>query len=142
MAILPGLDSLLVLRYSIGGAKPGFAAAMGVAPGGLFWAVLVAIGLAALFYLAVLPQFLTVVTFTGAMTLGWSKLSSPRAPSRCFAGRRRPTGSTAQCRDPRSARHRHGRLVRLARRLIRRPSRRAGSAGCRRVRCCRRPRPS
>lgn len=136
LAILPGPDSFLVLRYSIGGAKPGFAAAMGVAIGGLFWAVLVAIGLAAiveqsatayrvikilgglyllylavkafraraknkvdgqplepvaasmrsafgagvlscalnpkvgLFYLAVVPQFLTVVTFTGAMTLG------------------------------------------------------------------------
>ncbi|OZE88873.1 lysine transporter LysE [Rhodococcoides fascians] len=136
LAILPGPDSFLVLRYSIGGIKPGVAAAMGVAIGGLFWAVLVAVGLAAiveqsatayrvvkvlgglyllylgvkafrarrrnkvdgepllpvaasawsafgagvlscalnpkvgLFYLAVVPQFLTVVTFTGAMTLG------------------------------------------------------------------------
>ncbi|MDJ0426058.1 LysE family translocator [Rhodococcus fascians] len=136
LAILPGPDSFLVLRYSIGGLKPGVAAAMGVAIGGLFWAVLVAVGLAAiveqsatayrvvkvlgglyllylgvkafrarrknkvdgepllpvaasawsafgagvlscalnpkagLFYLAVVPQFLTVVTFTGAMTLG------------------------------------------------------------------------
>ncbi|MGV8875446.1 MAG: LysE family translocator [Rhodococcus sp. (in: high G+C Gram-positive bacteria)] len=136
LAILPGPDSFLVLRYSIGGLRPGIAAAMGVAIGGLFWAVLVAVGLAAiveqsatayrivkilgglyllylgvkafrarrknkvageplvpvaasawsafgagvlscmlnpkvgLFYLAVVPQFLTVVTFTGAMTLG------------------------------------------------------------------------
>ncbi|OZD56576.1 LysE family translocator [Rhodococcus sp. 06-1460-1B] len=136
LAILPGPDSFLVLRYSIGGLKPGVAAAMGVAIGGLFWAVLVAVGLAAiveqsatayrvvkvlgglyllylgvkafrarrknkvageplvpvaasawsafgagvlscalnpkvgLFYLAVVPQFLNVVTFTGAMTLG------------------------------------------------------------------------
>lgn len=136
LAILPGPDSFLVLRYSIGGLKPGVAAAMGVAIGGFFWAVLVAVGLAAiveqsatayrvikilgglyllylgvrafiarrknkvegvpirpaaasavsafgagvlscalnpkvgLFYLAVVPQFLTVVTFTGAMTLG------------------------------------------------------------------------
>ncbi|MEU3475595.1 LysE family translocator [Rhodococcus sp. NPDC006774] len=136
LAILPGPDSFLVLRYSIGGLKPGIAAAMGVAIGGLFWAVLVAVGLAAiveqsatayrvvkvlgglyllylgvkafrarrrnkvageplvpvaasawsafgagvlscalnpkvgLFYLAVVPQFLTEVTFTGAMTLG------------------------------------------------------------------------
>jgi threonine/homoserine/homoserine lactone efflux protein len=136
LAILPGPDSFLVLRYSIGGLKPGVAAAMGVAIGGLFWAVLVAVGLAAiveqsatayrvvkvlgglyllylgvkafrarrknkvdgepllpvaasawsafgagvlscalnpkvgLFYLAVVPQFLTVVTFPGAMTLG------------------------------------------------------------------------
>ncbi|OZD67934.1 lysine transporter LysE [Rhodococcus sp. 05-340-1] len=136
LAILPGPDSFLVLRYSIGGLKPGIAAAMGVAIGGLFWAALVAVGLAAiveqsatayrvvkvlgglyllylgvkafrarrknkvageplvpvaasawsafgagvlscalnpkvgLFYLAVVPQFLTVVTFTGAMTLG------------------------------------------------------------------------
>lgn len=136
LAILPGPDSFLVLRYSIGGLRPGVAAAMGVAIGGLFWAVLVAVGLAAiveqsatayriikilgglyllylgvkafmarrkskvdgepivpvaasmksafgagvlscalnpkvgLFYLAVVPQFLTVVTFAGAMTLG------------------------------------------------------------------------
>ncbi|WP_072805524.1 LysE family translocator [Rhodococcoides yunnanense] len=136
LAILPGPDSFLVLRYSIGGSKPGIAAAMGVAIGGLFWAVLVAVGLAAiveqsaaayrvikilgglyllylgvrafmarkksatrgvpaapvaasmrsafgagalscalnpkvgLFYLAVVPQFLTVVTFAGAMALG------------------------------------------------------------------------
>ncbi|WP_415973479.1 LysE family translocator [Rhodococcus sp. 077-4] len=136
LAILPGPDSFLVLRYSIGGLKPGIAAAMGVAIGGLFWAALVAVGLAAiveqsatayrvvkvlgglyllylgvkafrarrknkvagepmvtvaasawsafgagvlscalnpkvgLFYLAVVPQFLTVVTFAGAMTLG------------------------------------------------------------------------
>ncbi|MFI8569875.1 LysE family translocator [Rhodococcus sp. NPDC078407] len=136
LAILPGPDSFLVLRYSIGGLKPGVGAAMGVAIGGLFWAVLVAVGLAAiveqsatayrvvkvlgglyllylgvkafrarrknkvageplvpvaasawsafgagvlscalnpkvgLFYLAVVPQFLTVVTLTGAMTLG------------------------------------------------------------------------
>ncbi len=136
LAILPGPDSFLVLRYSIGGQRPGIAAAMGVAFGGLFWAVLVAVGLAAiveqsatvyrtikilgglyllylgvrafmarrktkvdgepmapvvasarsafgagvlscalnpkvgLFYLAVVPQFLTVVTFAGAMTLG------------------------------------------------------------------------
>ncbi|SNS89158.1 LysE family translocator [Rhodococcoides kyotonense] len=136
LAILPGPDSFLVLRYSIGGLKPGIAAAMGVSIGGFFWAVLVAVGLAAiveqsatayrvikilgglyllylgvrafmarrknkvegepvvpvaasmpsafgagvlscalnpkvgLFYLAVVPQFLTVVTFGGAMTLG------------------------------------------------------------------------
>ena len=136
LAILPGPDSFLVLRYSIGGLRPGLAAAMGVAIGGLFWAALVAVGLAAiveqsatayrvikilgglyllylgvralrtrrkkkvdgdsitpvaasarsafgagvlscalnpkvgLFYLAVVPQFLTVVTFAGAMTLG------------------------------------------------------------------------
>ncbi|MDI9931869.1 LysE family translocator [Rhodococcus sp. IEGM 1354] len=136
LAILPGPDSFLVLRYSIGGQRAGIGAAMGVAVGGLFWAVLVAVGLAAiveqsatayrvvkvlgglyllylgvrafrarrknkvageplvpvaapawsafgagilscalnpkvgLFYLAVVPQFLTAVTFTGAMTLG------------------------------------------------------------------------
>lgn len=136
LAILPGPDSFLVLRYSIGGLKPGIAAAMGVSIGGFLWAALVAVGLAAiveqsatvyrvikvlgglyllylgvrafmarrknkatgeplvpvaasmrsafgagvlscalnpkvgLFYLAVVPQFLTVVTFGGAMTLG------------------------------------------------------------------------
>ncbi|KAA0024419.1 LysE family translocator [Antrihabitans cavernicola] len=136
LAITPGPDSFLVLRYSIGGVRPGIAAAIGSSVGGLVWAVVVAAGLAALleqsasayrtikliggvyllylgvrallahrkkakesapvvpvaasirsaalagmlstmfnpkvglFYLAVVPQFLTEVTFGSTMTLG------------------------------------------------------------------------
>ena len=134
LAITPGPDAFLVLRYSLGGVRPGVAAALGSAVGGLVWAAVVAAGLAALleesasayrvlkiigglyllylgvrallanrkkdaepvapvaasirsaavagllstvfnpkvglFYLAVVPQFLTEVTFGSTMTLG------------------------------------------------------------------------
>lgn len=48
LSLTPGPDSFLVLRYSIRDARPGIAAALGSALGGLVWAVLVAAGLAAL----------------------------------------------------------------------------------------------
>ncbi|WP_027500455.1 LysE family translocator [Rhodococcus sp. UNC363MFTsu5.1] len=48
LALMPGPDSFLVLRYSIGGTRPGVAAAVGVSIGSLFWAVVVALGVAAL----------------------------------------------------------------------------------------------
>ncbi|MFD4182629.1 LysE family translocator [Rhodococcus sp. NPDC058514] len=48
LALMPGPDSFLVLRYSIGGTRPGVAAAVGVAIGSLFWAVVVALGVATL----------------------------------------------------------------------------------------------
>ncbi|RDI47099.1 LysE family translocator [Nocardia mexicana] len=142
LALTPGPDTFLVLRFSIAGRRPGIAAALGSALGGIVWAVVVAAGVAALleqsatayrvmkviggiylvylgirtlvehrrkraagtggvepgsappraaavrsafvaglvsclfnpkvglFYLAVLPQFLTEVTFANALTLG------------------------------------------------------------------------
>jgi threonine/homoserine/homoserine lactone efflux protein len=136
LAVTPGPDSFLVLRYSVAGVRPGVAAAIGSALGGIIWAVVVAAGLAALleqsatayralklvggiylvylgvrallehrkqtkateavepvvastrsafvagvlscmfnpkvglFYLAVLPQFLTEVTFVNTLSLG------------------------------------------------------------------------
>lgn len=48
LALTPGPDSFLVLRYSLGGVRPGIAAAVGSALGGIVWAVVVAAGLAAL----------------------------------------------------------------------------------------------
>ena len=48
LSIMPGPDSFLVLRYSVGGTRPGLAAAAGVAVGSLVWAAVVALGLAAL----------------------------------------------------------------------------------------------
>ncbi|WP_019931676.1 LysE family translocator [Nocardia sp. BMG111209] len=138
LAITPGPDTFLVLRFSIAGRRHGIAAALGSAVGGIVWATVVAAGVAALleqsatayravkvvggiyliylgirtliehrraradgepadtrastatvpsafsagllscllnpkvglFYLAVLPQFLTTVTFLNALALG------------------------------------------------------------------------
>ncbi|MCP2320245.1 Threonine/homoserine/homoserine lactone efflux protein [Nocardia amikacinitolerans] len=48
LSLTPGPDSFLVLRFSIVDARPGIAAAVGSALGGLVWAVVVAAGVAAL----------------------------------------------------------------------------------------------
>ncbi|MEV0250136.1 LysE family translocator [Nocardia sp. NPDC050712] len=48
LSLTPGPDTFLVLRYSIADARPGIAAAMGSALGGMVWAVVVAAGVAAL----------------------------------------------------------------------------------------------
>ncbi|WP_406235612.1 LysE family translocator [Nocardia sp. NBC_01009] len=47
LSITPGPDSFLVLRFSIVDARPGIAAAIGSALGGIVWAVVVAAGVAA-----------------------------------------------------------------------------------------------
>ncbi|MFH5231349.1 LysE family translocator [Antrihabitans spumae] len=48
LAVTPGPDMFLVVRYSIAGVRPGLAAAVGSAFGGIAWAIVVAAGLAAL----------------------------------------------------------------------------------------------
>lgn len=48
LALTPGPDTFLVLRYSMGRARDGIAAAAGTAVGSLVWAALVGVGLAAL----------------------------------------------------------------------------------------------
>ncbi|MDQ1535993.1 MAG: hypothetical protein QOE58_386 [Actinomycetota bacterium] len=48
LAITPGPDTFLVLRYSLTDVRFGLAAAAGSSIGSLFWAAMVAIGLAAL----------------------------------------------------------------------------------------------
>ncbi|MQY17983.1 LysE family translocator [Nocardia macrotermitis] len=48
LALTPGPDTLLVLRYAIAGRRPAVAAAVGCALGGIAWAVVVAAGVAAL----------------------------------------------------------------------------------------------
>ncbi|MGH1550031.1 LysE family translocator [Leifsonia poae] len=48
LALTPGPDTFLVLRYSMGRARDGIAAAAGTAIGSLVWAALVGFGLAAL----------------------------------------------------------------------------------------------
>jgi threonine/homoserine/homoserine lactone efflux protein len=48
LSITPGPDTFLVLRFSIVDARPGIAAAIGSALGGIVWAVVVAAGVATL----------------------------------------------------------------------------------------------
>ncbi|WP_062991433.1 LysE family translocator [Nocardia anaemiae] len=48
LSVTPGPDSFLVLRFSIVDARPGIAAAIGSALGGIVWAAVVAAGVAAL----------------------------------------------------------------------------------------------
>ncbi|MRH90455.1 LysE family translocator [Nocardia sp. SYP-A9097] len=48
LALTPGPDTFLVLRFSMAGPRPGIAAAAGSACGGIVWAVVVAAGVAAL----------------------------------------------------------------------------------------------
>ncbi|MGW0248344.1 LysE family translocator [Nocardia goodfellowii] len=48
LSLTPGPDTFLVLRYSIADARPGIAAAIGSALGGMVWALVVAAGVAAL----------------------------------------------------------------------------------------------
>ncbi|WP_194816952.1 LysE family translocator [Nocardia sp. XZ_19_385] len=48
LSLTPGPDTFLVLRYSIADARPGIAAAVGSALGGMVWALVVAAGVAAL----------------------------------------------------------------------------------------------
>ncbi|MFI9405973.1 LysE family translocator [Nocardia sp. NPDC052316] len=48
LSLTPGPDSFLVLRFSLVDARPGIAAAIGSALGGIVWAVVVAAGVAAL----------------------------------------------------------------------------------------------
>ncbi|MEU8897648.1 LysE family translocator [Nocardia sp. NPDC048505] len=48
LSLTPGPDTFLVLRYSLADARPGIAAALGSALGGIVWALVVAAGVAAL----------------------------------------------------------------------------------------------
>lgn len=48
LALTPGPDTFLVLRFSMRRASTGIAASIGSGVGSIFWAVLVGIGLAAL----------------------------------------------------------------------------------------------
>ena len=48
LALTPGPDTFLVLRYGLAGARSGFAAAFGCLLGSMVWALLVGVGVAAL----------------------------------------------------------------------------------------------
>jgi threonine/homoserine/homoserine lactone efflux protein len=65
LAITPGPDTFLVLRYGLGGTRFGVLAAVGSAIGSLFWAAAVALGLANLLSGSP-PALLTVKIVGGA----------------------------------------------------------------------------
>ncbi|WP_431219628.1 LysE family translocator [Leifsonia xyli] len=67
LALTPGPDTFLVLRYSMGRARDGIAAAAGTAIGSLVWAALVGFGLAAL--LEQSAEIFRVVKIAGGLYL-------------------------------------------------------------------------
>jgi len=89
LALTPGPDSLLVLRFSVRHARSGVAAATGSAIGTMVWAVLVGVGLAALIeQSAELYRLLKIVGGLYLVFLGVQAiLHSRRAPEADAVGR-------------------------------------------------------
>jgi threonine/homoserine/homoserine lactone efflux protein len=88
LALTPGPDSLLVLRYSVRRARTGMAAALGSALATLVWAVLVGVGLAALIeQSAELYRVLKVVGGLYLVYLGVQAIRHSRHPVRDEAAR-------------------------------------------------------
>ncbi|MGH1564037.1 LysE family translocator [Mumia sp. DW29H23] len=69
LALTPGPDTFLVLRFSLGGTRTGLAAAAGSATGSLLWALAVAAGLATL--LEQSAEAYRVVKIAGGLYLLW-----------------------------------------------------------------------
>ncbi|KAA1424582.1 LysE family translocator [Mumia zhuanghuii] len=69
LALTPGPDTFLVLRFSLGGTRAGLAAATGSATGSLLWALAVAAGLATL--LEQSAEAYRVVKIAGGLYLLW-----------------------------------------------------------------------
>ncbi|WP_370616722.1 LysE family translocator [Mumia sp. Pv 4-285] len=69
LALTPGPDTFLVLRFSLGGTRAGLAAAVGSATGSLLWALAVAAGLATL--LEQSAEAYRVVKIAGGLYLLW-----------------------------------------------------------------------
>lgn len=69
LALMPGPDTFLVLRFSLGGTRTGLAAAVGSATGSLLWALAVAAGLATL--LEQSAEAYRVVKIAGGLYLLW-----------------------------------------------------------------------
>ncbi|UAJ79583.1 LysE family translocator [Leifsonia sp. ZF2019] len=94
LALTPGPDTFLVLRYSMGRARDGFAAAAGCAAGSLVWAALVAVGLATL--LEQSAELFRVVKIVGGLYLiylGVSAFLATRRSARAAAAG--PVGDAA-----------------------------------------------
>ncbi|TNC47030.1 LysE family translocator [Mumia zhuanghuii] len=69
LALTPGPDTFLVLRFSLGGTRTGLAAAVGSATGSLLWALAVAAGLATL--LEQSAEAYRAVKIAGGLYLLW-----------------------------------------------------------------------
>jgi threonine/homoserine/homoserine lactone efflux protein len=94
LALTPGPDSLLVLRFSVRRARAGVAAATGSAIGTLVWALLVGIGLAALIeQSAELYRILKVVGGLYLLFLGVQAILHSRREPVADEGARLPVAS-------------------------------------------------
>jgi len=95
LALTPGPDSLLVLRFSVRRARSGICAAAGSAIGTLVWAVLVGVGLAALIeQSAELYRILKIVGGLYLLFLGVQAIVHSRRAPVAEKAERIPRGST------------------------------------------------
>jgi threonine/homoserine/homoserine lactone efflux protein len=87
LALTPGPDTFLVLRYGMGRARDGFAASAGCAAGSLVWAALVAVGLATLLeQSAELFRIVKVIGGLYLIYLGVSAFLATRRSARAAEG--------------------------------------------------------
>ncbi|GAA2987153.1 LysE family translocator [Actinokineospora diospyrosa] len=90
LAITPGPDTFLVLRYSLSGVRPGVAAAIGSGLGSVAWAAAVALGLSA--FLQNSASAFVTVKVAGGLYLLYLGLVGFRS--------RQPTGPVAESAAP------------------------------------------
>lgn len=93
LALTPGPDTFLVLRYSMGRARDGIAAAAGTAIGSLVWAALVGIGLAAL--LEQSAEVFRIVKIAGGLYLIYLGVAAFLASRKSSHAAADPTAATA-----------------------------------------------
>lgn len=98
LALTPGPDTFLVLRYAIAGRRPAVAAALGSALGGVVWAVVVAAGVAALLeQSATAYRVLKIAGGIYLVYLGFRTLYDRRR-ARAAASRADPAAATVPAR--------------------------------------------
>ncbi|MDN4598072.1 LysE family translocator [Leifsonia virtsii] len=93
LALTPGPDTFLVLRYSMGRARDGIAAAAGTAIGSLVWAALVGVGLAAL--LEQSAEVFRIVKIAGGLYLIYLGVAAFLASRKSSHAAADPTAATA-----------------------------------------------
>lgn len=93
LALTPGPDTVLVLRYSMGRARDGIAAAAGTAIGSLVWAALVGVGLAAL--LEQSAEVFRIVKIAGGLYLIYLGVAAFLASRKSSHAAADPTAATA-----------------------------------------------
>ena len=88
LAMTPGPDTFLVLRFSLRDAKSGIAAAAGSALGSLLWAFAVAVGLASLLEQSAAAYRIVKIAGGPHRCADRAGLLNQRAPRRCSSARR------------------------------------------------------